>query len=174
MKKILTLLLSSVFLLTSCGTDGPPGPPGPPGEDGIYVVGVTYRFNVQFNYFPNENLYSAFLEFPAAEPSDGVLVYRMAVIDNVETWSLIPQNFFLAQGIMQYVYTHTNRDVELIIDGNFDLSNLSSQYTQNQVFRVIVVPSDPEAFASKTGVDLSNMEAVMNALNIEDKDVIMM
>lgn len=169
MKKLLALMLLSTIIFTSC--EGPAGPPGPPGEDGIYIVGETYEYDVNFTYFPDENLYSAFLEFAAVEPSDGILVYRMAIIDNVETWSLIPQNFFLPQGIIQYVYTHTNVDVELIIDGNFDLSNLANQYTQNQVFRVIVVPSD---YVATSGVDVGNMEAVLKSLKIEDKDIIMM
>ena len=171
MKKFLTLLLCSAFILTSCGSDGPPGPQGPPGEDGLYLIGVTYRYNVEFTYLPNENLYSAFLEFPPAEPSDGILVYRRALIENVETWSLIPQNFFLPEGIIQYVYTHTNEDVELIIDGNYNLSNLSNQYTRNQVFRVIVVPSD---FEATSGVDVKDMEAVLRSINVQDKDIIMM
>lgn len=171
MKRILILMFCSIFLFTSCGDDGPPGPPGPPGEDGLYVVGETYEYDVNFTYFDDENLYSAFLEFPAVEPSDGVLVYRNAVIQNVETWSLIPQNFFLPGGIIQYVYTHTDEDVELIIDGNFDLSNLPNQYTTNQVFRVIIVPSD---YASTSGIDVTNMEAVMQSLNIQNEDFIMM
>src|SRR5690606_33261000 len=153
MKRILTLMLCSVFLFTSCGDDGPPGPQGPPGEDGLYVVGETYEYDVDFTYYADDNLHSAWLEFPDVEPSDGILVYRMALIQNEETWSLIPQNFFLPQGIIQYVYTHTIDDVELIIDGNFDLSDLGNNYTQNQVFRVIVVPSD---YASTSGVDVGN------------------
>lgn len=167
MKKLLTLILCSAFILSSCGEDGPPGPPG---EDGIYIVGETYEYNVNFTYYPDENLHSAFLEFPPVEPSDGILVYRMALIDNVETWSLIPQNFFLPQGIIQYVYTHTNEDVELIIDGNFDLSTLGTQYTRTQVFRVIIVPSD---YATTSGVDVRNMEAVLRSFNIKDEDIIM-
>ncbi len=168
MKKLFTLMLCSAFILTSCGDDGPPGPPG---EDGINILGQTFEFDVNFTYFPEENLHSAFLPFPPAEPSDGVLVYRMAIIQNVETWSLIPQNFFLTQGIIQYVFTHTNQDVELIIDGNFDLSTLNSGFTQNQVFRVIIVPSD---FATTFGGDVNNMEAVLRSLNIKDEDIIMM
>lgn len=166
MKKLLTLMLCSVFILSSCGADGPPGPPG---EDGLYTVGKTYEYDVNFTYFPEENLYSAFLEFPAVEPSDGVLVYRMAVIGSTETWSLIPQNFFLPQGIIQYVYTHTNEDVELIIDGNFDLANLGNQYTTNQVFRVIIVPSD---FVATSGVNVNDMDAVMRSFNVQNEDII--
>lgn len=171
MKKLLTLILCSVFLLSSCGADGPPGPQGPPGEEGIYIVGKTYEYDVNFTYFPEENLYSAYLEFPAVEPSDGILVYRMALIQNTETWSLIPQNFFLSQGIIQYVYTHTNDDVELLIDGNFNLSSLGNQYTQAQVFRVIVVPSD---YATTSGVNVRDMSAVMRSLNIQVDDIQMM
>lgn len=170
MKKLLSLLICATFVLTSCGDDGPPGPPGPPGEDGLYTVGVTYRYNVEFTYYPNENLYAALLEFPPTEPSDGILVYRRALIQNVETWSLIPQVFFLPEGIIQYVYTHTDEDVELIIDGNYNLANLSNQYTRNQVFRVIVVPSDFEA----SGIDVNDMEAVMRSFNVKDEDVILM
>ncbi len=166
MRKILTLLVFSVFILTSCGDDGPPGPPG---EDG--PTGKTYEYDVDFEYFAEENLHSAFLEFPETKISDGVLVYRMAIVQgNVETWSLIPQNFFLPQGIIQYVYTHTDVDVELIIDGNFDLRNLANQFTQNQVFRVIIVPSDFQGL----GVDVKNMEDVMNALNLDRDDIIRM
>ncbi|HEY9183841.1 MAG TPA: hypothetical protein VIM94_00790 [Salegentibacter sp.] len=81
---------------------------------------------------------------------------------------MIPQNFFLDQGTIQYVYNHTDVDVELIIDGNFDLSNLDAGFTQDQVFRFVIVPSD---FAESTGLDVANFNAVMNALDLQEKDV---
>ena len=182
MKKIITLLFISAFALTSCSDDGPVGPQGPPGEnglDGINIVGTTYEYDVNFEYLASGNYYSAFLDFDQIEISDGVLVYRLEIAqdsngNNIDTWSLLPQVFFLEQGIIQYVFTHTTVDVELILDGNFDLSNLDNGFTQNQVFRVIVVPSDPAAFASSTGVDLSDMEAVLNTLNIDNSDIIRM
>jgi hypothetical protein len=49
----------------------------------------------------------------------------------------------------------------LLIDGNFDLSTLDGAYSQNQFFRFIVVPSD---FAIDTGVNVSDYDAVMQAL----------
>lgn len=168
MKKLVSFLICLSFIMTSCGDDGPPGPPG---EDGINILGETYEYDVNFTYFPEDNLYSAFLEFPGVEDSDGVLVYRGAVIEGTQTWSLIPQNFFLPEGIIQYVYTHTNEDVELIIDGNFNLTNLGNQYTRNQVFRVIIVPSD---YATTFNIDINDMEAVLRSLNIKDEDIIMM
>lgn len=179
MKKIVTLLFVSAFALTSCSDDGPVGPPGSPGEDGINILGTTYEYDVNFEYLASDNYYSALLDFDQIEPSDGVLVYRLEVAqdsngDNIDTWSLLPQVFFLEQGIIQYVFTHSTVDVELIIDGNFDLSNLENGFTQNQVFRVIVVPSDPEGFATSMGVDLSDMEAVLKTLNIDNSDIIRM
>ena len=182
MKKIATLLFVSIFALTSCSDDGavgPQGPQGPQGEDGINILGATYEYDANFEYIASANYYSAFLDFDQIEPSDGVLVYRLEIAqdsngNNIDTWSLLPQVFFLEQGIIQYVFTHTNVDVELILDGNFDLNNLDNGFTQNQVFRVIVVPSDPAAFASSTGVDLSDIEAVMKTLNIDNSDIIQM
>lgn len=182
MKKIITMLFISVFVLTSCSNDGPAGPQGPQGpdgEDGINILGTTYEYDVNFEYLASGNYYSAFLDYDQIEPSDGVLVYRLEVSqdnngNNIDTWSLLPQVFFLEQGIIQYVFTHTTVDVELIIDGNFDLSNLNNGFTQNQVFRVIVVPSDPAGFASSTGVDLSDIDAVLKTLNIDNSDIIRM
>jgi len=183
MKKIITLLLISVFVLTSCGDDGaigPQGPQGPPGEDGLDGLGYTFEETVTLEYFSDANLYSTFINIPenvvTIDPdADAVLIYRLNVVEatdgsNLDTWSLIPQNFFLDDGIIQYVYNHTVNDVEIIIDGNFDLSTLSSQFTENQTFRVVVVPSSSN-FAQITGLDVSNLDAVMYALDLNESDV---
>jgi hypothetical protein len=179
MKKIFTLLLISVFVLSSCGNDGAVGPQGPPGAnglDGLDGLGYTFEETVTFDYFSNENLYSAVIQISdgiaTEQPeADAVLVYRLEVLtdDNGEfdTWSLLPQNFFIEEGTIQYVYNHTASDVEVIIDGNFNLSNLDAGFTENQTFRVIVIPS--LIFSSE--LDLSDMEAVMKALDIKEADV---
>jgi len=176
MKKIITLLFISVFALTSCGDDGAIGPQGPPGVNGLDGLGYTFEETVTFDYFSDENLYSAIIQISddiaTAHPeADAVLVYRLEVLtDNgvdFDTWSLIPQNFFIEEGTIQYVYNHTASDVEVIIDGNFDLSNLDAGFTENQTFRVIVIPS--RIFSS--GLNLADMEAVMKALDINEADV---
>lgn len=185
MKKYFTLFVISLFTLTSCSSDGevgppgPPGPQGPPGEDGIDGLAYTFEETVTFEYFSDVNLwYSPFITIPdnvaTINPAaDAVLVYRLEVVEaedggDLDTWSLIPQNFFLEQGTIQYVYNHTAADLEIIIGGNFDLSGLSSDFWENQTFRIVVVPSD---FAQTSGVDISNYDAVMSALNIEEKDI---
>lgn len=182
MKKIFTLLLISVFALTSCGDDGaigPQGPQGPPGEDGLDGLdglGYTFEETVTFEYLINENLYSKVIQISddiaTEQPeADAVLVYRLEVLTNegveFDTWSLIPQNFFIEEGTIQYVYNHTASDVEIIIDGNFDLFNLDTGFWKNQTFRVIVIPS----LIFSSGLNLADMEAVMKALDIEETDV---
>lgn len=164
MKKISLLLAFIAFSLTSCSSDEP-GPQGPPGEPGVNIVGQTFEFeDVDFTYYEDGNFYATVIEIPdeiEVLQSDALLVYRREVIDGTETWSMIPQNYFLDNGTIQYVFNFTAGDIELLIDGNFDLSTLDGAFTQNQFFRFVVVPSD---FALDTGVDVSNYEAVMQAI----------
>lgn len=179
MKKLLTSLAIITFLLASCeGDRGPQGPEGPPGEDGDGLLGYTYERTVNFDYFEEDNLYSAVIEIPdevnTPEPaSDAVLVYRLEVLEDddgeFDTWSLIPQNFFLDEGTIQYVFNHTDIDVEILIDGNFDISNLDAGFTDGQTFRIVVLPSAD--FAQKNNIDISSYSEVMEALDFHDIEI---
>lgn len=173
MKKIFTLVSIALFALTSCSDDGPQGPPGPPGPPGEGGLGYTLEQTVTFDYFQENNFYTAFIDIPdevdTPNPQmDAVLVYLLQVVDGEDTWSLIPQNFFLDQGTIQYVYNHTALDVEILIDGNFDLSNLDPDFTVNKTFRVIVLPSD---IIASSGVDVFNFEAVMQVLEVQSQEI---
>lgn len=168
MKKIF-LLSFVLFALGACSSDevGPRGPQGPEGEPGVNIVGQTFEYEgVDFEYLPEANIYtSGIIDFPEeieVLDSDAILIYRRQVLDGVETWSLIPQNFFLGDNnIIQYVYNQTATDVEIVIDGNYDMSGLADQYTQDQFFRFVVVPSD---FAIDNNVDVADYNAVMSVL----------
>ncbi|TXK75016.1 collagen-like protein [Mesonia sp. K4-1] len=167
------LLLGIVIAAGLMACEGDRGPQGPPGQDGLTIIGQTYEYeNVNFTYEPAANLYSRLLEVPSeieVLESDAILVYRLEVVsgDNgpIETWSLIPQNFFLPQGTMQYVYNHTAADVELLIDGNFDLSTLDAGFTTNQVFRFVVVPSD---FAKDPKINIETYDELEKAVLQQD------
>ena len=168
MKKIF-LLSFVLFALGACTSDevGPRGPQGPQGEPGVNIVGQTFEYeDVNFEYLADANIHtSGIIDFPddiEILESDAILIYRRQILDGVETWSLIPQNFFLEDDhIIQYVYNQTATDVEIVIDGNFDLSSLPDEYTQDQFFRFVAVPSD---FAIDNNVDVSDYEAVMSVL----------
>ncbi|MCM4158015.1 hypothetical protein [Gramella sp. AN32] len=174
MKKILTLL-SFCFVLFSCSSEGPQGPQGPPGLDGLDGLGYTFESTVNLEYDAERNYWitNPTIPIPAtvntSEPeSDAVLVYRLEVISgtngDLDSWSLIPQNFFTTEGTIQYVYNHTIDDVEIILDGNYDLSNLDTGFTDNQTFRIVVVPS--ATFAANPNVDLNNYFEVIDAFDI--------
>lgn len=170
MKKVILFFVLPLLAFTACE-----GPEGPPGQDGGLYFAQTYEYeNVNFTYYGGDNIYSVVLPVPnniEVFESDAILVYRYeGTIDvngtTADTWSLLPQNFFLNNGnIIQYVYNHTFLDTEIIIEGNFNLNNLSPAFTSNQIFRFVVVPAE---FANTSGVDVTDYNAVMNAVTIED------
>ena len=175
MKKFLSLfVLTSIFFISCDGDRGPQGPQGPPGEDGLDGLGYTYEQTIDFEYFSDVNYYSQLIDIPdevaTFEPeSDAVFVYRLELLDaegggTIDSWSLIPQNFFLNEGTIQYVYNHTVSDIEIIIDGDFDLSGLESRFTDDQTFRVVVIPS--ATFQSNADVDFSNFDQVKDRFNL--------
>ena len=180
MKKI-TLVLGVLFSLLIISCEGPEGPPGFDGENGVDgIQGQVFEVNgIDFTYNSDDNLYETiitYINYTNFEvlKQDAILVYRfdgtVPLNDgaDVDSWGLIPQNFFLPEGTMQYVSSHTLVDVQILIDGNFNLASLSSDFTQNQIFRIVIIPSE---FASSGKMDTSNISSVMNSLGIQEKDV---
>ena len=170
--------LFTIFLISCEGDQGPPGPPGLDGFDGIQgqVVEVD---NINFDWYPDMNNFSTLINFGDVTDfevfeADAVLVYRYVGTTDLddgstaELWSQVPQNYFLPEGTLQYVFEHTFVDVEIFIDGNFDLSTLSTDFTDDQSFRIVFVPSE---FAQAGKMDVSNLGNVMSALGIGEDQV---
>ncbi|WP_194526450.1 collagen-like protein [Zobellia roscoffensis] len=179
MKRTL-LLLGTLFtiLFISCdGSDGRDGQPGQDGADGIQ--GQVFEVeDVDFTYIAENNLYETILNFEdftsfPVEANDAVLVYQydrtVEFNDDVvnDVWNLIPQTFFYDEGTVQFVPGHTTRDVEILITGNFDLSNLSPDITQGQIFRFVILPG----VSAAAKMDKSNISAVMNSIGVTEADV---
>jgi len=74
----------------------------------------------------------------------------------------------LDEGIIQYVFSHTLFDAQVFIDGNFDLSNLNTDYTDNQILRVVIIPGE---IAATGKLDTSNINSVMSHLGITEDEV---
>jgi len=182
-KSILYLAALLALLAVSCvGPEGPPGFDGFDGRDGLNgldgVQGKVLEIDgVNFDYDDSANLhftllnYGDFTDFEVSE-SYAVLIYRydgeVELSDGpANNWSLIPQNFFTQDGTIQYTYAHNFVDTELFIDGNYDLINLSGDFTQNQFFRIVFVPSD---FLSSK-FDKSNIDAVMEHFGMNQEDI---
>ncbi|WBL23590.1 hypothetical protein [Zunongwangia sp. HRR-M8] len=171
MKKIFTLLFATTFLFASCSDDGEPGPQGPqgpPGEDGL--IGTTLEKTVTFTA-PE---YSIFYNFPKDVDvfgSDAVLVYLLEKEDDgKDVWTLLPQTFYLeGGGQMQYNYNHTLDDVNIYLQGNIALETLGEDFTVDQTFRIVIVPSG--VLAKNNNIDISDYKAVMKASNIRENAV---
>lgn len=180
------LIIAACIVLFTVACEGPAGPPGPPGFDGNDgfdgadgIQGQVVEVDVNFGYDGDANLFSSLINFSDITDfevfeADAVLVYRWAGTvglqdgSDADLWSQIPQNYFLPEGTIQYVFEHTFVDVELFIDGNFDLSTLSTDFTDDQIFRIVFVPS---VFANSSKMDTSNIENVMSALGITEDQV---
>ncbi len=170
MKKILSLLaLFSIVLFSSC--EGDPGPPGPPGEPGINILGQVFEANVTFN---NGNGFQRLITIPSnieVFESDVILVYWLEDVvsdtsgGTIDVWSQLPQTIYLdGGGSFQYTFNHTFIDVLLFLQGDVDLNSLGSGFTDDQIFRIAVVPSE---FGS---ADLT-MEELMSNSEIEFVDI---
>lgn len=173
MKKVLSLLAIFSLILVSCeGDPGPPGPAGPPGEDGINIVAQAFEATVNFE----DPEYSVFVEIPESIEvldTDVVLVYWLEdVVDGDDVWSLLPQVYYLDNGDQfQYNYNHTFYDVNIYLDSPVDVGslNLGPEFTDNQTFRLVVVPAD---YALNSSVNINSYQAVKADLDLDDKNVV--
>jgi len=158
---ILVSVFGFVFLQSCEGPSGPRGPQGVPGvESEVFEVTTS---------FTNANGYSAtFVLNPPILPSDNVLIYELReVINRQDVWKLLPQTYFLNLGIMTYNYDFTKSDFRLFLDSTFDLELLEPSWKNNITFRIVVVPG----YFSLDGIDTSNINEVMNVLNLKDDSI---
>lgn len=154
MRYFITLFcLALTFTFASC--EGDQGPPGIDGEVAP-AFEIEVDFNASNNYAITQNY--GFNVYP----SDVVLIYiSWETIDGTEIWRLLPQTALFDEGVLSYNYDFTDADFSIFMDATFDLGTLDSSWTQNQYFRVVVVPAD---YINK--VDTSNYDDVINAANI--------
>lgn len=157
MKKILLLLaVTTSLFITSCEGD-----PGPPGEPGINILGQVFEVNVDLNANTNfQQLVSIPSNIEVFE-SDVILVYWLEGVDNgLDLWSPLPQTIYVNGGSFQYTFNHTFADVLLFLQGDIDLNSLGPDFTNDQIFRIAVVPSE---FAT----DGLSMDGLLEQLNID-------
>ncbi len=179
MKKIALVFgtFLSLFIISCEGPAGPPGRDGLNGLDGLNGINLLGRVLEIEGSFNPQNNYSLSYEFPGTVEvfeSDVVLVFILfeQVEDGsgqlVDVWRLLPQTRILNQGLLQYNYDHTFFDVSIFLESDFDLGTLLPGDTQNQVFRIAIMPGE---FAQGAKMDKSNLEAVMSALNVTENDI---
>lgn len=164
MKKVTFIGVFLALFAISC--EGPTGPPGYDGLDGVNIVGETYEIdNVDFSVANNTVRFT----FPQnIVNGDAVLVYRLEDFqDGLDIWEPLPTAtiFFEDGGFLQYRFNYTVGDVDIIIESD-DLGLIGDEFMLDQVFRVIVVPSDLIAT-----IDTSDINNVINKLGINIKEI---
>lgn len=182
MRKI-SILFSAILAVIFISCEGPQGPPGYDGldgldgldgQDGVNILGTVVDIQGTFDA---ENDYSIFYEFPQTIEvfeTDVVLVYLLwdqtedGNGDPVDIWRLMPQTRIIDQGLLQYNYDYTFFDVSIFMEADFDMSTLLPADTDDQIFRIAVLPAE----ATQTGkLDVSDINSVMSRLGITEKDV---
>jgi len=166
MKKLTTmiLVLASAFIL-SCE-----GPMGPPGEDGTDLLGTIFELEGDFQ---PSNEYQLFFDFPnnfEIYDTDVVLVYILWDVVNVngkntDVWRLLPQTIVLDEGVIQYNFDYTVNDVRIFLEATIPFSDLLPAETQDQVFRIAVLPAD--FVASKKAAEIMDLGILMNSPEVK-------
>jgi hypothetical protein len=82
----------------------------------------------------------------------------------LDVWSPLPQTIYLDQGSFQYTFNHTFLDVLLFLQGDFNLGLLGNGYTNDQIFRIAIVPSE-------YGAMNLTMEELLRSLEIETHQI---
>jgi len=139
------------------------------------TISEVFEYNNNVN-FTLANDYNVILDFPhPIYSSDMVLLYRLSGVFNGEdVWKLTPETYYFDDGTLDFGYDFdfTRYDVSVKMHG-FDLAGISTQFRNNQVFRVVIVPGYLSNRSSNT-VDLSDYNAVIKAYNIDDSKVIVL
>jgi len=157
------LLILMVAIFSSC--QGDQGPMGPPGEDGFNILGTVFEtdpitFSAANNY---EYLYSFPSNFEIID-GDVVMVYILWEIEsNMDVWRALPQTIFLNDGVLQYNFDYTLGDVKIFLGGTIDPAVLGAGDTDNQIFRIAVIPAD---LAMDKSINLNDYNAVMSAMKL--------
>ncbi|MFN4197799.1 MAG: collagen-like protein [Flavobacterium sp.] len=167
MKK-LVLLFSAIGMIALQSCEGPAGPPGPPGNPGVNIEAQVYEVTRSFN---QGNGFSQLITFNTPMfASDVVLVYILWDVDgNTPIWRLMPQTVQWDEGDFIYNFDFTRFDVRLFMtSADFPLNILGPQWTNNQTFRIVLVPG---YFGNNLRVNYNDYEAVMNMIGKTEADV---
>ena len=186
MKKA-TLLFASFITLLFISCTGPEGPPGFDGYDGLDGAdgqdGIDGEIGNVFDVvgdFTAENEYQIFVDFYETAPTlevfenDVILIYILwdQTEDNdglpVDIWRLLRQTRILDQGLLQYNYDHTFLDAYIFLESDFDLNTLPTGDTDEQIFRIAVLPAN---LVAGSKMDKSNISTVMQTLGVEESTI---
>lgn len=172
-------MMLGAFAMTACegdqGPQGPAGPQGPQGPQGPAGGGeggtaTNEVFEVIVDFTAANDYFEAFTLDPELGEADMLLVYLLWEIDgNTDIWRPLPQTLFLPEGILKYNFDFTLFDFGLFLEGDFNLDNLGPEWTDEQVFRIVVVPG--QFLMEHPDLGTADYETVMEVLEKTESDV---
>ena len=166
MKRIFYFVTLITLVLTACeGVPGPPGLDGLNGLDGKETIADAFQL-LDVDFISSDDFQVTYEGFDFIE-SDVALVYlKWELEDGTITWRQLPQTIFFDNDILVYNFDFTQDTVTLFLDGTIDFNSLDSSLTQNQEFRVVIVPANQVG-----GIDTSDISIIMALGNIETFEV---
>lgn len=171
MKKILLLFVSigMLSLTSSCNNDDDANGSYTDNDTVARVIETTQNFN-------SGNDFSTLVTVDGMYPYDMVLVYRQGYdsVANTNVWELTPRNYNFDNGdVIGYDFNFTQADVLIYMLGNFDLSDASGTYTQNQVFRIVIIPGSENGLGKLAPkANFKDYNAVVKAYGIDESKII--
>ncbi|KGO92549.1 hypothetical protein [Flavobacterium subsaxonicum] len=172
MKKILLLFTAAGLLsLTSCNNDDDVVVSG----DGDTIAENYEVTNVNFATGGTSSSITIPLN-PNIPSSDMIVVYRYDGADpdnGNDVWRSLPTTYYFNDGsFLDYNFDFSIDKVVIYLDGDFNLSTYPTAYTQNQIFRALIIPGYLTATGKQSApVDLTNYDAVVKYYNIKDSDI---
>jgi len=141
-------------------------------EDNVDNDTISEVFEVTRS-FNSGNNFSTFVDLGTPIfASDMILVYHLYdVVGGEDVWRLMPQTYYLNDGgEVDYNFDFTRNDVSIFLGANFPLINLSSAWTQNQTFRIVIIPG---FFSNRSAVqvDFNDYNAVIQAYGINPTSI---
>lgn len=134
---------------------------------------ISEVWEYSLNFGPG-NSYSNLITFPhSIYTSDMVLVYHLYGVDNgTDIWRLLPQTYYFSGGgELDYNFDFTAYDAQIFMDANFDMNILDPSWTNNQVFRILVIPAYFGNKMANSPVDFNDYEAVIDYYNLNNKKI---
>jgi hypothetical protein len=132
------------------------------------VFEVTRNFN-------NANNYSTLVTYPHdIYNSDMVLVYLLDdVASGTDVWRQMPQTYFLNNlGELDYNFDFTKFDARIFLESSFNLNDLPPVWSQNQTFRIVIVPGFfVNRSANSTDALPMDYESVIKRYNIKESSI---
>ncbi len=163
------ILLFSIVIMSSCeGPVGPPGPPGPDGLDGEVIVGEVFEI---IGTFSEETEFGIAGDYGfEIFDSDMVLIYHLDAVfeGDVDLWRPLPRTEFIdGVGIFNYSFDFTFFDYSIFMRGNFNLNQLGSEWTDDQVFRIFILPGE---FINGR-MDFSDQAALLEMMDMDEQEI---